>query len=125
MEVYKLLFELLLLEEEVYSEIAVIGDKKIYDYLIKKVDSDFVEVEFIEDFKDYTKNHRVYHRVINCLENVDYSKIYNSIHHEGWLITTPMIYKESLIQHLDDTNFVAINMTDKFITAKRMHGWGN
>jgi hypothetical protein len=120
-----LLYDLLLLENGVFQNIAVIGDKKIYEELSKLVDNEWVDIEFIEDFKDYTRNPRVYHRVINSLKDVDYSKIYNSIHHQGWLVTTPDIYEYELIQHLEDINFVAINETDKYITAKRMHGWGN
>jgi len=120
-----LVSELLLLEEGLYSNIAVIGDKKVYKYLKQTLNTELVDIDFIEDFKDYTRNPRVYHRVINGLENVDYSKIYNSIHHQGWLITLPKIYKYELIQHLDEKNFVAINETDKHITAKRMHGWGS
>jgi len=120
-----LVYELLLLEEGLYSNIAVIGDKEIYRFLLQKVDNELVDIDFIEKFEDYTKNQRVYHRVINSLNNVDYSQIYNSIHHQGWLITTPKIYDYNLIQKLEDINFVAINETDKYITAKRMHGWGN
>jgi hypothetical protein len=120
-----LLYDLLLLEDRIYNNIAIIGDKNIYEKLNILVNKEWVDIEFIEDFKDYTKNPRVYHRVINTLENVDYKKIYNSIHHQGWLITTPNIYDYNLIQHLEDINFVAINETDKYITAKRMHGWGN
>ena len=118
-----LLYDLLLLENGVFQNIAVIGDRKIYEELSKLVDNEWVDIEFIEEFKDYTKNPRVYHRVINSLKDVDYSKIYNSIHHQGWLVTTPNIYEYELIQHLEDINFVAINETDKYITAKRMHGW--
>ena len=120
-----LLYDLLLLENGVFQNIAVIGDKKIYEELSKLVDNEWVDIEFIEDFKDYTRNPRVYHRVINSLKDVDYVKIYNSIHHQGWLVTTPDIYEYELIQHLEDINFVAINETDKYITAKRMHGWSN
>jgi uncharacterized protein YcgL (UPF0745 family) len=118
-------YDLLLLDNNVYSKIAVIGNKDVYNYLNTKVDKEWVEIDFIEDFKDYTKNPRVYHRVINGLENVDYEKIYNSIHHQGWLVVLPEIYDYDLKQKLEDINFVAINETDKHITAKRMHGWGN
>ena len=121
----ELVNKLLLLEEELYLNIAIIGNKKVYKYIKNNTDSEWIDVEFIEDFKDYTRNPRVYHRVINGLKNIDYSKIYNSIHHQGWLITLPEIYEYELIQKLEDTNFVAINETDKHITAKRMHGWGN
>jgi hypothetical protein len=120
-----LVYDLLLLEEGLYSNIAVIGDKKVYQYLREKLDPEWIDIDFIEDFKDYTRNPRVYHRVINGLKDVDYNKIYNSIHHQGWLITLPEIYEYELIQKLEDINFVAINETDKHITAKRMHGWGN
>jgi hypothetical protein len=120
-----LVYDLLLLEEGLYSNIAVISDKEVYQYLREKLDPEWIDIDFIEDFKDYTRNQRVYHRVINSLEDVDYSKIYNSIHHQGWLITTPKVYNYSLLQKLEDINFVAINETDKYITAKRMHGWGN
>jgi len=120
-----LVYDLLLLEENLYSHIAVIGDKNIYEYLKTKTNPEWIEIDFIEDFKDYTRNPRVYHRVINSLKDVDYKKIYNSIHHQGWLITTPNIYDYSLLQLLEDVDFVAINETDKHITAKRMHGWGN
>ena len=120
-----LAYDLLLLEDGLYSNIAVIGNKEVYEYIKNNTDSEWVDVEFIENFKDYTRNPRVYHRVINGLKNVDYSKIYNSIHHQGWLITLPEIYDYNLIQKLEDINFVAINETDKHITAKRMHGWGN
>jgi len=116
--------KLLLLEEDLYSKIAVIGDKKIYEYLRNNLDKEWIDIDFIEDFKDYTRNKRVYHRVINSLEDVDYTKIYNSIHHQGWLIITPNIYNYDLLQKLEDVDFVAINETDKHITAKRMHGWG-
>jgi hypothetical protein len=119
-----LVSDLLLLEEGLYSNIAVIGNKKIYDYLKNNLDTELIEIDFIEDFKDYTRNPRVYHRVINSIKDVDYKKIYNSIHHQGWLITTPEIYDYSLLQLLEDVDFVAINETDKHITAKRMHGWG-
>jgi uncharacterized protein YcgL (UPF0745 family) len=118
-------YDLLLLDNNVYSKIAVIGNKDVYNYLNTKVDKEWVEIDFIEDFKDYTRNPRVYHRVINGLENVDYEKIYNSIHHQGWLVVLPEIYDYDLKQKLEDINFVAINETDKHITAKRMHGWGN
>jgi hypothetical protein len=120
-----LVYDLLLLEEGLYSNIAVIGDKEVYQYLREKLDPEWIDIDFIEDFKDYTRNPRVYHRVINGLKDVDYNKIYNSIHHQGWLITLPEIYEYELIQKLEDINFVAINETDKHITAKRMHGWGN
>ena len=118
-----LVYDLLLLEEGLYSNLAVIGNKKVYEYLREKLDTEWIDIDFIEDFKDYTKNQRVYHRVINGLEDVDYGKIYNSIHHQGWLITLPEVYDYSLLQLLEDKNFVAINETDKHITAKRMHGW--
>ena len=120
-----LVYDLLLLEEGLYSNIAVIGDKNVYEYLKSHLDTEWIDIDFIEDFKDYTRNKRVYHRVINGLKNVDYNKIYNSIHHQGWLITLPEIYDYELIQKLSDINFVAINETDKHLTAKRMHGWGS
>jgi len=120
-----LAYDLLLLEDGLYSNIAVIGNKEVYKYIKNNTNSEWIDVDFIEDFKDYTRNPRVYHRVINGLKDVDYSKIYNSIHHQGWLITLPEIYDYNLIQKLEDINFVAINETDKHITAKRMHGWGN
>jgi len=120
-----LAYDLLLLEDGLYSNIAVIGNKEVYNYIKNHTDSEWIDIEFIENFKDYTRNPRIYHRVINGLKDVDYAKIYNSIHHQGWLITLPEIYDYSLIQKLEDINFVAINETDKHITAKRMHGWGN
>jgi len=119
-----LVYDLLLLEP-MYTNIAVIGDKDVYEYLLKNINPDFVDVEFIEDFSKYTTNPRIYHRVINALADVDYKQIYNSIHHQGWLITMPNIYDYDLLQKLEDINFVAINETDKHITAKRMHGWGS
>ena len=118
-----LVYDLLLLEKGLYSNIAVIGDKKVYEYLKQTLNTELVDIDFIEDFKDYTKNPRIYHRVINGLKDVDYGRIYNSIHHQGWLVTLPEIYDYSLFQILEDKNFVAINETDKYITAKRMHGW--
>ena len=119
-----LVSKLLLLEKGLYFNIAVIGNKKVYNYLKENLDKN-IEIEFIEDFKNYTKNPRVYHRVINGLKEVDYKKIYNSIHHQGWLVTLPEIYEYQLLQKLEDINFVAINETNKHITAKRMHGWGS
>jgi len=119
-----LVSDLLLLEEGLYSNIAVIGNKEIYEYLKNTLDNELIDIDFIEDFKDYTRNQRVYHRVINSIKDVDYKKIYHSIHHQGWLITTPEIYEYELLQLLEDIDFVAINETDKHITAKRMHGWG-
>jgi hypothetical protein len=119
-----LLYELLQVEEGLYSEIAILGDKNIYNAL-KKYENEFLEFKFFEYFKDYPKKKRIFRRVVNSLDNVDYNKIYESIHHQGFLITTPNIYTPELIEKLYDINFVAINEVDKYIVAKRMHGWGN
>ena len=120
-----LLYKLLLLEDNLYNNIAVIGDKKIYEELKSKVNPEFVDIDFFEKFEDYPRKPRIYRRVINSIKDVDYKIIYESIHHQGWLVTTPNIYDYNLFDILNDINFVAINETDKYITAKRMHGWGN
>ena len=119
-----LLYELLQIEEGLYSKIAIIGDENIYNQL-KKYENEFLEFELFNTFEDYPRKKRIFRRVVNSLKNVDYKKIYESIHHQGFLVTTPNIYEENLIQKLYDINFVAVNETDKYIVAKRMHGWGS
>jgi len=119
-----LLYELLQVEEGLYSKIAVVGNKESYNQL-KEYENKFLEFEFFEKFEDYPKKKRIFRRVVNSLENVDYAKIYESIHHQGFLVTTPNIYTSELIETLYDVNFVAVNETDNYIVAKRMHGWGN
>jgi hypothetical protein len=119
-----LLYELLQVEEGLYSKIAVLGDEKIYNSL-KQYENEFLEFEFFATFEDYPRKKRIFRRVVNTLKNVDYNKIYESIHHQGFLVTTPNIYTPELIETLYDVNFVAVNETDKYIVAKRMHGWGN
>lgn len=119
-----LLYELLQVEEGLYSKIAVLGDEKIYNSL-KQYENEFLEFEFFATFEDYPRKKRIFRRVVNTLKNVDYNKIYESIHHQGFLVITPNIYTSELIETLYDVNFVAVNETDKYIVAKRMHGWGN
>jgi hypothetical protein len=41
------------------------------------------------------------------------------------MILTPQFYNENRKQFLEDIGFVAVNETDKYITAKKMHGWGS
>jgi len=119
-----LLYELLQVEEGLYSKIAIIGDEKIFNQL-KAYENEFLEFEFFEKFEDYPRKKRIFRRVVNSLKDVDYNKIYESIHHQGFLVTTPNIYENELIEKFYAINFVAVNETDKYIVAKRMHGWGN
>ncbi|NPA55652.1 MAG: hypothetical protein GXO40_04730 [Epsilonproteobacteria bacterium] len=117
-----MVYDLLLLDN-IYKNIAVIGDKEVYEYLKSRVDPAVVDIEYIDDFSKYPHGVRIYHRVINAINDVDYNQIFRSIEHDGWLVTMPNIYEESLLQRLEDSGFVALNQTEDHITARRMHGW--
>jgi dienelactone hydrolase len=114
---------------ERFIQVAIIGDKKLIQEIkekIQEVEGEVVYFDKNEEFKPKVREFDIF--VVDEIlgdEEKFFKKIYRSLENSGYMILTPKFYNENRKQFLEDIGFVAVNETDKYITAKKMHGWSS
>jgi chromosomal replication initiation ATPase DnaA len=119
-----------LIMNERFIQVAIIGDKKLIQEIkekIQEVEGEVVYFDKNEEFKPKVREFDIFivDEILDEDEEKFFKKIYRSIENSGYMILTPKFYNENRKQFLEDIGFVAVNETDKYITAKKMHGWGS
>jgi hypothetical protein len=118
-----------LIMNERFIQVAIIGDKNLIKEIeekIKEVEGNVIYFDKNEEFKPKVRDFNVF--VVDEIldeEEKYFKKIYRSLGNSGYMILTPKFYNKNRKQFLEDIGFVAVNETDKYITAKKMHGWGS
>jgi hypothetical protein len=118
-----------LIMNERFIQVAIIGDKNLIKEIeekIKEVEGNVIYFDKNEEFKPKVRDFNVF--VVDEIldeEEKYFKKIYRSLGNGGYMILTPKFYNKNRKQFLEDIGFVAVNETDKYITAKKMHGWGS
>jgi hypothetical protein len=118
-----------LIMNERFIQVAIIGDKKLIQEIkekIQEVEGEVVYFDKNEEFKPKVREFDIF--VVDEIlgdEEKFFKKIYSSLENSGYMILTPKFYNENRKHFLEDIGFVAVNETDKYITAKKMHGWSS
>jgi spore coat polysaccharide biosynthesis predicted glycosyltransferase SpsG len=119
-----------LIMNERFIQVAIIGDKNLIKEIeekIKEVEGNVIYFDKNEEFKPKVREFDIFivDEIVDEDEEKYFKKIYRSLENSGYMILTPKFYNKNRKQFLEDIGFVAVNETDKYITAKKMHGWGS
>jgi uncharacterized protein (UPF0297 family) len=119
-----------LIMNERFIQIGIVGDESLVNEAKEKADEVSGDVTYFDRDKDFKPKVRefdifIIDEILDENEEKYFKKIYRSIENSGYMILTPKLYNDNRKQFLEDVGFVAINETEKYITAKKMHGWSS